>query len=222
MSALVKQCHEQGINTFGVNARQEKQNAEKLLGEALKALQVQRQNLIITSKINIPNALLDDQSSAFETQVHQVLAEVEATLQNLQVEYIDLLFVEGNNPGAADVLKALQSKGLVIGVSNWTAGAAQADKTLAQQSLQILALNYSVFERQDLEENYRAFLNKNQTRIFASNPLASEMLLENSQLNPDSLSWPLRRLLDGKNQEDTFWKVKDLEKKAKTFNSTLS
>jgi len=58
------------------------------------------------------------------------LAEVEQTLQNLQAEYIDLLFVEGSNPGAGDVLKALKSKGLTLGVSNWAAGAASADKTL--------------------------------------------------------------------------------------------
>jgi len=62
-----------------------------------------------------------------------------------------------------------------------------------------LALNYSVFERQDLEENYRAFLTKNQTRVFAQNPLASDMLAENSQPNTETLSWALRRLIEGKN-----------------------
>lgn len=48
------------------------------------------------------------------------------------------------------------------------------------------------------------------------------MLKENAQLDVESLSWSLAKLVQGKNQEEIFWKTKDIEKNAKTWNSTLS
>lgn len=42
LTEMVKQSYSQGINTFGVDFRQDKAAAEKLLGEALKALEVPR------------------------------------------------------------------------------------------------------------------------------------------------------------------------------------
>lgn len=48
------------------------------------------------------------------------------------------------------------------------------------------------------------------------------MLTANSQIDTDSLNWTLAKQVQGKLQEETFWKTKDIEKNAKEWNASLS
>lgn len=83
MNHLIKQSLAQGINTFGVDSQQEKQAAEVLLGTALKAAEVDRQSLILTSKISLPDALVDDASASYDGLELKVLSELQKSLENL-------------------------------------------------------------------------------------------------------------------------------------------
>jgi len=113
------------------------------------------------------------------------LEELAQSLSHLQTDYIDLLFIEGNNAEVGKVLSALQFKGQVFGVVNWSSSAAVANQTpnniiVQKQSQKICQLSYSILERQELEENYRSIVSQGSSRIFASNPLACNMLKENT------------------------------------------
>ena len=129
---LVSRALEAGVNFFDTANVYSYGESEEILGRALKNNGVQRESVVIATKVQGP---MSDAASNGEGDVNNkglsrqnIMASCEASLQRLGTEYIDLYQVHGWDPTTPieETLRTLSDlvrmgKVNYIGVSNWTA-----------------------------------------------------------------------------------------------------
>jgi aryl-alcohol dehydrogenase-like predicted oxidoreductase len=123
--AIVKRCLDAGVNFFDTADVYTHGHSERMLGQAFKNLGVARKDVVIATKVFNPSGTgPNDRGSS---RAH-IMDSVEASLERLRIDYIDLYQVHANDPVTPieETLRAfddLISRGLVryIGVSNWSA-----------------------------------------------------------------------------------------------------
>ncbi|HKA56812.1 MAG TPA: aldo/keto reductase, partial [Candidatus Binatia bacterium] len=120
--AVVKRALERGVNYFDTSPDYSRAGSEHTLGEGIKGYP--REKLFVVSKFCTPDGHLSN-----DTPVKDVIAAVEASLQRLGVEYLDLAHIHAcdslnrlMNPNIHEAFDRLKEQGKLrfLGVSSHT------------------------------------------------------------------------------------------------------
>lgn len=129
---MVERALGSGINFFDTADVYSFGESEEVLGRALKTLSVDRDSVVIATKVRAPMSQAAAEGSGDPNNVglsrKHIMAAVEASLKRLDTDYIDLYQVHGwdiRTP-IEETLRALddlvrQGKVRYLGCSNWTA-----------------------------------------------------------------------------------------------------
>jgi aryl-alcohol dehydrogenase-like predicted oxidoreductase len=123
--ALVARALESGINLFDTADVYSGGQSESILGKSLKNLAVKREDVVIATKVFGPQG--EGPNARGASRAH-IVAAVQASLQRLELDYIDLYQIHGFDVATpieetVRALETLVQHGLVryVGVSNWAA-----------------------------------------------------------------------------------------------------
>jgi len=180
---LVGQALDAGINFIDTADVYSEGRAEQIAGQALRNLNVPRDQVVVASKVfgeTGPGA-----NSRGATRSH-ILGGVKASLQRLQLDHIDLYQIHGFDPATPieDTVRALDQlvrDGQVryVGVSNWAAWqiakALGIAERLALARFESLQAYYTVAGR-DLERELIPMLRSEGLGLLVWSPLAGGLL----------------------------------------------
>ena len=181
--AIVKRCLDAGVNFFDTADVYTHGHSERMLGQAFKNLGVARKDVVIATKVFNPSGTgPNDRGSS---RAH-IMDSVEASLERLRIDYIDLYQVHANDPVTPieETLRAfddLISRGLVryIGVSNWSAWRVAKANGIAERRgyarFEAVQAYYSIAGR-DIERELMPMLVEEQMGLMVWSPLAGGLL----------------------------------------------
>lgn len=188
---IVGSCLSAGVNFFDTADVYTNGHAEKMLGQALKNLNVPRKDVVIATKVFNPSGNGPNDRGASRGHI---LDSVEASLARLQTDYIDLYQIHANDliTPIEEILRTLDdliSRGLIryIGLSNWAAWRIVKAQGIAERN------NFSRFETvqgyfslagRDLEREMAPMLMEEKMGLLAWSPLAGGLL--SGKFSPDS------------------------------------
>ena len=180
---LVKGAYDRGVNYFDTADDYQEGESEKTLGQSFKNLNIPRNEVVIATKVF--SRVGPGRNDVGASREH-IMDGVEASLRRLQIDYIDLYQIHGNDSitPVEETLRALdtlvnQGKVRYIGVSNWQAWklAKALDisefKNLARFAT--LQAYYSIAGR-DLEREIVPLLEDQKIGLLAWSPLAGGLL----------------------------------------------
>lgn len=181
--AIVKRCLVAGVNFFDTADVYTLGHSERMLGQALKNLRVPRKDVVIATKVFNPSGTGPNDRGA--SRAH-IMDSVEASLERLQIDYIDLYQVHASDPVTPleETLRAfddLISRGLVryIGVSNWSAWRIAKAQGIAQRHgyarFETVQAYYSIAGR-DLEREIAPMATEEKMGLMVWSPLAGGLL----------------------------------------------
>jgi aryl-alcohol dehydrogenase-like predicted oxidoreductase len=181
--AIVKRCLDAGVNFFDTADVYTHGQSERMLGQAFKNLSVTRKDVVIATKVFNPSG--PGPNDRGSSRGH-IMDSVEASLERLQTDYIDLYQVHANDPVTPieETLRAfddLISRGLVryIGVSNWSAWRIAKANGIAERRgyarFDVVQAYYSIAGR-DIEREMVPMLGEEQMGLMVWSPLAGGLL----------------------------------------------
>ena len=180
---LVRAALDAGINfidTANVYAGGE---SERILGQSIRNLGVNRDDVVIATKVLGP---MGEGPNARGASRAHILAQAEASLQRLQMDHIDLYQIHGFDP-ATPIVETLEALDILVkhghvrylGLSNWAAwqivkavGIAEARKLAPILSLQA----YYTLVGRDLEREVVPMLRSEGLGLMVWSPLAGGFL----------------------------------------------
>jgi aryl-alcohol dehydrogenase-like predicted oxidoreductase len=181
--ALVKASIDAGINFLDTADVYSGGQSEKTLGQALKNLNIRRSDVVIATKVY--GRVGQGRNDVGASRGH-IMDAVEASLQRLQTDHIDLYQIHGNDTVTPieETLRALdtlvtQGKVRYVGCSNWEswkiarALSISEFKNLAR--FDTLQAYYSIAGR-DLERDLVPMLQATKTGLLVWSPLAGGLL----------------------------------------------
>ncbi len=180
---LVKTSIDGGINFFDTADNYTEGESEKILGQALKNLNIARKDVVIATKVY--SRVGPGRNDIGASRGH-IMDAVEASLRRLQTDHIDLYQIHGNDPvtPVEETIRALDTlvqhgKVRYIGCSNWQAW--KIAKALGISELRNLArfdtlqAYYSLAGR-DLEREIVPLLESEKVGLLVWSPLAGGLL----------------------------------------------
>ncbi len=180
---LLARAFEAGINLIDTADIYSEGDSERITGQALKNLGTKRDEVIVATKVFGNMGSKPNQQGSSRSHI---LDGVKASLERLQLEYIDLYQLHGFDPATPieetlGALNDLVRQGLVqyIGVSNWAAW--QIAKALGISNLHNMAkfaslqAYYSIAGR-DLEREIVPMLSSEDLGLLVWSPLAGGLL----------------------------------------------
>ena len=188
---MVKLALDKGINFIDTADVYSLGESETLVGNALKGV---RTEIVLATKVRLP--MSDNLNRSGATRVN-IMREVEASLQRLQTDYIDLYQVHGwdSNTPLEETLRTLddlvrQGKVRYIGLSNfmsWQAATAvMLQEHLGLEKYVTAQMYYSLVGR-GLEYEFQSFAEYHNIGILVWSPLAGGFLTgKYSRANPPS------------------------------------
>jgi aryl-alcohol dehydrogenase-like predicted oxidoreductase len=180
---LVKASMDAGINFFDTADVYSEGESEKTLGQSLKNLNIARKDVVIASKVYGRTG--PGRNDVGASRGH-IMDAVEASLQRLQTDHIDLYQIHGNDSitPIEETLRALdtlvqQGKVRYIGVSNWLSWKIAKALTISDfrnlARFDTLQAYYSIAGR-DLERDIVPLLEAEKTGLLVWSPLAGGLL----------------------------------------------
>ncbi|WP_186237871.1 aldo/keto reductase [Burkholderia gladioli] len=181
--AIVERSLTAGVNFIDTADIYSFGESEEMLGQSLKNLSVPRKNVVLATKLY--NPMSSGPNDRGTSRVH-IINSLEASLERLQTDYIDLYQIHANDTVTPidEMLRTfddLISRGLVryIGVSNWQAwriakalGVAERRGYARFESVQAY---YSIAGR-DLEREMVPMMNEEKVGLMVWSPLAGGLL----------------------------------------------
>ncbi|MGK8891311.1 aldo/keto reductase [Burkholderia gladioli] len=181
--AVVERSLAAGVNFIDTADIYSFGESEEMLGQSLKNLSVPRKNVVLATKLY--NPMSSGPNDRGTSRVH-IINSLEASLERLQTDYIDLYQIHANDTVTPidEMLRTfddLISRGLVryIGVSNWQAwriakalGVAERRGYARFESVQAY---YSIAGR-DLEREMVPMMNEEKVGLMVWSPLAGGLL----------------------------------------------
>jgi aryl-alcohol dehydrogenase-like predicted oxidoreductase len=180
---LVKTSIDGGINFFDTADNYTEGESEKILGQSLKNLNIARKDVVIATKVY--SRVGPGRNDIGASRGH-IMDAVEASLQRLQTDHIDLYQIHGNDAvtPVEETLRALntlvqQGKVRYIGCSNWQAW--KLAKALGICEFRNLArfdtlqAYYSIAGR-DIEREIVPLLQSEKVGLLVWSPLAGGLL----------------------------------------------
>ena len=180
---LVKSCIDGGVNFFDTADVYSGGEAEKVFGQAIKNLGVARKDVVIATKVFGRTG--PGRNDIGASRGH-IMDGVEASLQRLGTDHIDLYQIHGNDivTPIEETLRALdtlvqQGKVRYIGCSNWEAWKLSRAITMSElkglAKFDTLQAYYSIAGR-DLEREFVPMFNHTRTGLLVWSPLAGGLL----------------------------------------------
>src|SRR6202162_5195699 len=177
---MVKLALERGINFIDTANVYSLGESETLLGNALKGV---RTEIVLATKVRLP--MSDNLNRSGATRVN-IMREVEASLQRLQTDYIDLYQVHGwdSNTPLEETVRTLddvarQGKVRYIGLSNYmswqAATAVMLQERMGLEKFVTAQMYYSLVGR-GLEYEFQSFAEYHNIGILVWSPLAGGFL----------------------------------------------
>ena len=181
--ALIGRALDGGVNFIDTADAYSNGRSEEMTGQALKALKVPRENVVVATKVY--GAMGDGPNSSGASRLH-ILDGVKASLKRLQLDHIDLYQIHGFDPvtpieETVRALDTLVQHGHVryVGVSNWAAwqimkalGIAEREGLHRFESLQA----YYTLAGRDLEREIVPMLKSEGVGLLVWSPLAGGLL----------------------------------------------
>ena len=181
---LIGRALDGGINFIDTADVYSAGRSEEMTGQALKALNVPRENVVVATKAYGPTGTAGPNSKG-NSRLHLIDA-VKASLARLQLDHIDLYQIHGFDPATpieetVRALDTLVQHGHVryVGVSNWAAwqimkalGIAEREGLHRFESLQA----YYTLAGRDLEREIVPLLKSEQVGLLVWSPLAGGLL----------------------------------------------
>lgn len=181
--ALVKASLDAGINFIDTANVYSAGLSERILGQALRNLGIRRDEVIVATKVY---GRMGEGPNGAGASRHHILAQIEASLERLQLDHVDLYQIHGFDPTTpmAETLEALDTlvrRGSVryVGVSNWAAW--QVAKALGIAELRRLApivslQAYYTLAGRDLEREIVPMVGSEGVGLMVWSPLAGGFL----------------------------------------------
>lgn len=183
VDALVRRAIASGINFIDTANVYSNGESERLVGQSLRNLGVNRADIVIATKAGLP---MGSGPNAQGASRGHIMDSVQASLERLQLDHIDLYQIHANDcvTPLEETLRALDdliSQGLVryVGVSNWRAG--KIAKALGVSAagryarFETLQAYYSIAGR-DIERELVHLANEEQMGLLVWSPLAGGLL----------------------------------------------
>ncbi len=157
--------------------------SERLLGQALKNLDVPRKDVVIATKVY---GVMGDKPNDRGASRGHIMDSVEASLKRLQTDHIDLYQIHATDPVTPidETLRALDdlvSRGLVryVGVSNWQAWRIAKALAISERRgfarFETVQAYYSIAGR-DLERDIVPMMQEEKLGLMVWSPLAGGLL----------------------------------------------
>jgi aryl-alcohol dehydrogenase-like predicted oxidoreductase len=180
---LIKASFDAGINFFDTADVYSEGQSEKTFGQSLKNLGIARKDVVIATKVFGRTG--PGRNDVGASRGH-VMDAVDASLRRLQIDYIDLYQIHGNDviTPIEETLRALDTlvnngKVRYIGVSNWQAWKIAKALGISQfkglARFDTLQAYYSIAGR-DLERDIVPLLEAEKTGLLVWSPLAGGLL----------------------------------------------
>jgi aryl-alcohol dehydrogenase-like predicted oxidoreductase len=180
---IIKRAVEAGVNFIDTANVYSEGESEKIVGQAIKDLGLDREKLVIATKVR--GKMGDDSNGSGLSRKH-IFAQVKASLERLQTDYIDLYQIHGFDPltpmeETLDALNDLVHGGKVryIGCSNLAAWqimkAIGISKYLHLEKFVSLQAYYTIAGR-DLEREIVPLLKDQKMGLMVWSPLAGGLL----------------------------------------------
>ncbi|OLP59262.1 aldo/keto reductase [Xaviernesmea oryzae] len=180
---IVERSLEAGINFIDTADVYSFGTSERLLGQALKNLAVPRKDVVIATKVY---GQMGDKPNDRGASRGHIMDSVEASLERLQTDHIDLYQIHGTDPVTPieETLRAMDdlvSRGLVryVGVSNWQAWRIAKALGISERKgfarFETLQAYYTIAGR-DLEREIVPLLQEEKMGLMVWSPLAGGLL----------------------------------------------
>ena len=193
-----------GINAFELSPVYGQGKIERLFGEALTKLGVDRNELVIFTKVTNKVALEDGTIEYEPLTEKSIIAQIEASLSKLNTDYIDVVLVQDYDPlmnvdAVASVLTSLQIRGKIkhVGVSNFNV---QQHKLIASRLSQEVVTNHfelNLLNTTALKDGRIDFIKEQYSKPMAFGPLADGNIL----FGHDYRAVTIRETLEGFTQK---------------------
>jgi predicted oxidoreductase len=188
-----------GINAFDISPIYGKGKLEELFGIALSELNIEREKIVLFSKIGVRLPQEDGSVHYKELTEKSIKEQIELSLQRLNSTYLDVLLIHDFDPlmnidAVASTLTSLQLRGKVkhIGVSNFNV---QQHKLLASRLSNEVVTNHfelNLLNTKALEDGRIDFIKENYSKPMAFGPLADGRILNGN----DQLAISVRKSLE--------------------------
>jgi aryl-alcohol dehydrogenase-like predicted oxidoreductase len=180
---LIGQAYDAGINFIDTADVYSAGVSEQITGQALRNLKIPRDRVIVATKVM--GEMGDGPNTRGASRQH-ILDGVQASLERLQLDHIDLYQIHGFDPATPieETVRALDNlvqRGLVryVGVSNWAAWqimkALGISERLGLARFESLQAYYSVAGR-DLERELAPMMRNEGVGLLVWSPLAGGLL----------------------------------------------
>ncbi len=180
---LVERCLAAGVNFIDTADVYSFGASERMLGQSLKNLSVERKDVVLATKVF--GTMGDGPNDRGASRGH-ILDSVQRSLDRLQTDYIDLYQIHATDPVTPldETLRTfddLISRGLVryVGVSNWQAWRVAKALGIASQRgyarYESVQAYYSIAGR-DLERELVPMMNEEKLGLMVWSPLAGGLL----------------------------------------------
>lgn len=191
VQAKIEACLAQGITSFDQADIYGDYESETLLGEALGAAPSLRDSMEIVTKCDVmlmSERFPERRVKHYDTTAAHILASADNSLQNMQIEQIDMLLIHRPDPlmdvdKTAETLDGLVHSGKVrsVGVSNFrpwdfTLLQSRMKTSLATNQIEINLITHDALTNGDL-----AFLQEKQIPPMAWSPLAGGHLFASAE-----------------------------------------
>jgi|LauGreDrversion4_2_1035121.scaffolds.fasta_scaffold41277_3 predicted oxidoreductase len=188
-----------GINAFDISPIYGKGKLEELFGIALSELNIEREKIVLFSKIGVRLPQEDGSVHYKELTEKSIKEQIELSLQRLNSTYLDVLLIHDFDPlmnidSVASTLTSLQLRGKVkhIGVSNFNV---QQHKLIASRLSNEVVTNHfelNLLNTKALEDGRIDFIKENYSKPMAFGPLADGRILNGN----DQLAISVRKSLE--------------------------
>ena len=188
-----------GINAFDISPIYGKGKLEELFGIALSELNIEREKIVLFSKIGVRLPQEDGSVHYKELTEKSIKEQIELSLQRLNSTYLDVLLIHDFDPlmnidAVASTLTSLQLRGKVkhIGVSNFNV---QQHKLIASRLSNEVVTNHfelNLLNTKALEDGRIDFIKENYSKPMAFGPLADGRILNGN----DQLAISVRKSLE--------------------------
>lgn len=186
----INTCLELGITTFDHADIYGNYEVETLFGKALRQKSVKREDIVISTKcgINIVNdARPGYRVRHYDSSPEHIIKSVEASLKNLQTDYIDILLLHHpdllmDTDETASVLTGLVKKGTVlhVGVANFTVHQHQLLQSRLAIPIITNHLELNLLNTKAITDGTIDFIKQQYSRPLAWAPLAGGRLVDNN------------------------------------------
>jgi predicted oxidoreductase len=188
-----------GINAFDISPIYGTGKLEELFGIALSELNIEREKIVLFSKIGVRLPQEDGSVHYKELTEKSIKEQIELSLQRLNSTYLDVLLIHDFDPlmnidSVASTLTSLQLRGKVkhIGVSNFNV---QQHKLIASRLSNEVVTNHfelNLLNTKALEDGRIDFIKENYSKPMAFGPLADGRILNGN----DQLAISVRKSLE--------------------------